>query len=48
MGIVSYPEGVTSNVDVSKKPYNKASSAKIIKSAVILSVLRELQAKEGK
>ncbi len=48
VGIVSYPEGVTSNVDVSKKPYAKASSAKVIKSAVILSVLRELQAKEGK
>jgi V8-like Glu-specific endopeptidase len=48
VGIVGYPENVTSNVDVTKKPYAKASSAKVIKSSVILSVLRELQAKEGK
>ncbi len=48
VGIVGYPEGITSNVDVSKKPYAKASSVRVIKSAVILSVLRELQAKEEK
>jgi V8-like Glu-specific endopeptidase len=48
VGIVGYPENITSNVDVSKKPYAKASSAKVIKSSVILSVLRELQGKEGK
>jgi V8-like Glu-specific endopeptidase len=47
-GIVGYPEDIKSNADVSKKPYAKASSAKVIKSSVILSVLRELQGKEGR
>ena len=48
VGIITYPAGVTSNLDVSKKPYDKASSATVIKSSVILGVLRDLQAKEGK
>jgi V8-like Glu-specific endopeptidase len=48
VGIVGYPEDVTSNADVSKKPYKKASSATVIKSSVILSVLKDLQGKEGK
>jgi V8-like Glu-specific endopeptidase len=48
VGIVGYPDDVTSNVDVSKKPYKKASSATVIKASVILSVLKELQGKEGK
>ena len=48
VGIISYPDDVTSNADVSKKPYKKASSATVIKASVILSVLRDLQGKEGK
>ncbi|MEO8884446.1 MAG: serine protease [Mucilaginibacter sp.] len=48
VGIISYPDDVTSNADVSKKPYKKASSATVIKASVILSVLKDLQGKEGK
>jgi len=48
VGIIGYPEDMASNVDVSKKPYAKKSSETVIKSAVILSVLKDLQSKEGK
>ena len=48
VGIIGYPEDVTSNEDISKKPYKKASSVNVIKASAILSVLRDLQAKEGK
>jgi V8-like Glu-specific endopeptidase len=47
-GIIGYADDMTSNADVSKKPYKKVSSATVIKASVILSVLKDLQAKEGK
>lgn len=48
VGLISYPDDITSNADVSKKPYKKVSSATVIKASVILSVLKDLQGKEGK
>ncbi len=48
VGIISYPDDMTSNADVSKKPYAKKSSETVIKASVILAVLKDLQSKESK
>jgi len=48
VGVISYPDDMTSNADVSKKPYAKKSSETVVKASVILSVLKDLQGKEGK
>ena len=48
IGIVSFQQGISTNLDAAMHPFDKATSASIIKATYILPLLRKLQENEKK
>jgi len=46
VGIISYPEGMTKNVELARHPHQLAGSATVIKATAIIPLLRQLQSNE--